>query len=272
MAIQLINDTQKNFVVVNKAVAMDKQLGLKERGLMLTLMSLPPKWNFSVRGLASILPDGVDSIRKSVNILESKKYISREQVRNAYGRYEDTIITIHPDPAHLPVAEKPCTEKPITVNPITDESSTEIPTEINNEQISNKEIKNKESINHSDSAYMQTVEQIKRQIDYEYIRIDRKNDIKLLNLIVNLIATTLLSKAPTIKIAGVDIESDVVKGKLCSLDMYMIEFVIDRVKEVEKTITNINGYILTCLFNSEEQEDLYYSKLASELCASQRDK
>ena len=70
MSITMINNTQKPFVVVNKAIAMDKDLNMRDRGMMLTLMSFPPEWNFSIKGLEKIVPDGRDAISSSLQRLE----------------------------------------------------------------------------------------------------------------------------------------------------------------------------------------------------------
>lgn len=64
----LKNNTQNNFVMVSKNITRDKNIGLTERGLLLTLMSLPDGWNLSIKGLAQILPDGKDKISKAMNI------------------------------------------------------------------------------------------------------------------------------------------------------------------------------------------------------------
>ena len=59
----------------------DENLGLTERGLLITLLSLPDGWNLSVAGLTHILPDGKDKVAKSLNILIKTGYVTREQGR-----------------------------------------------------------------------------------------------------------------------------------------------------------------------------------------------
>lgn len=50
------------FFVVGMDVAKDQRLNLTERGMLLTLLSLPPDWDFTVEGMTKILPDGRDRI------------------------------------------------------------------------------------------------------------------------------------------------------------------------------------------------------------------
>ena len=56
-------------------MAKDQKLSLTERGMLLTLLSLPPDWDFTVEGMSKILPDGRDLIRTAMNNL--KKYGER---------------------------------------------------------------------------------------------------------------------------------------------------------------------------------------------------
>lgn len=46
------SDAPGQFFVVGMDVAKDQRLGLTERGMLLTLLSLPPDWDFTVEGIA----------------------------------------------------------------------------------------------------------------------------------------------------------------------------------------------------------------------------
>lgn len=259
MSVELINNTQEAFTVVDKAITMDRSLSLRERGMMLTLLSLPPVWKFNAKGIAAILPDGKDAVNSSLNILESKNYIIREQTRNK-GAFSETKLILNPNP-NAPCRVIPSSENPLTVNPDTVKPMTENPTLINNKEIITKEIKNKESIIHSADEFTKMRESVRNQIEYEAVRIDRKNDIKLLDLIVELIVRILLDTSEEIKIGNVILPAEEVKRKFRELNMYNVEFVIDRVKETKTKITNQNAYLMSCLYRAEEQEDLYWDNL-----------
>lgn len=47
----LKNKTQGNYVNVYKGIVMDRSLNLKDRGMLLTLLSLPDNWDFTVAEL-----------------------------------------------------------------------------------------------------------------------------------------------------------------------------------------------------------------------------
>ena len=56
--------------MVSNGILKDKELPLKERGLLVTLLGLPDNWDFSINGLAAILPDGRDKIKTGLRKLE----------------------------------------------------------------------------------------------------------------------------------------------------------------------------------------------------------
>lgn len=78
----LKNKTQKNFTMISNNVLRDKELSMKDRGVFCTICSLPDGWDFSIAGLSSIVPDGVDAIRKSVIHLEKLGYMERTKTRS----------------------------------------------------------------------------------------------------------------------------------------------------------------------------------------------
>lgn len=80
---------QKGFTTVNNDFLRDTSLALAERGLLITMLSLPDGWNMSGRGLASILPDGRDKVFSTLKKLERKGYLKRELIREN-GLFVDT--------------------------------------------------------------------------------------------------------------------------------------------------------------------------------------
>ena len=87
----LKNKTQKNFTMISNNVLRDKDLSMKDRGVLCTICSLPDGWEFSITGLSSIVPDGVDAIRKSIFNLEKLGYMERTKTRGKGGKYISEI-------------------------------------------------------------------------------------------------------------------------------------------------------------------------------------
>ena len=79
----LKNKTQKNFTMISNNILRDKSLSMKDCGVLCTLCSLPDGWEFSIVGLSATVPDGVDSIRKSITNLEELGYMNRTKSRGS---------------------------------------------------------------------------------------------------------------------------------------------------------------------------------------------
>lgn len=52
----------------------NRNLSLKAVGLLSKMLSLPPDWDYSIRGLATLNTDGIDGIRTAMKELEDEGY------------------------------------------------------------------------------------------------------------------------------------------------------------------------------------------------------
>ena len=86
----------------------DTRLSLKAIGLFSIILSLPPEWDFSIAGLATITKDGIATVRAALNELEANGYLARKRVRREDGKLEHNEYTFY----EIPHAEKPAQEKP----------------------------------------------------------------------------------------------------------------------------------------------------------------
>lgn len=95
---KLIKRLSGDFTIISNKVFRNKKLGVTDRGTLCTLLSLPDNWNFSIRGLAAILPDGVTKIENSLNRLEyDHHYLKRVRVFEN-GRIIDWDYIISDEP------------------------------------------------------------------------------------------------------------------------------------------------------------------------------
>ena len=86
-----------NFTIINNTVLRDKRMGCTERGAYVTLVSMADDWNFSIRGLAAIMPDGVTKISAALKKLEKLGYLRRERIFEN-GKIKDWVYYIYDDP------------------------------------------------------------------------------------------------------------------------------------------------------------------------------
>ena len=102
----------KGFTIIPNGILRNQQLSLKGRGLLNTLLSLPPYWVFSEAGLVEIVPDGIGSVRSGLKELEKLGYVHRERIRNEKGQLKGTIWHIYEEP-YFPDPQNPSYEPPI---------------------------------------------------------------------------------------------------------------------------------------------------------------
>lgn len=87
----LKNKTQDNFTMISNNALKDKDLRMMDRGVLCTICSFPDNWNFSIKGLAAICPDGKEALTASVKRLEEEGYLIRTMTRNEKGNFSTEI-------------------------------------------------------------------------------------------------------------------------------------------------------------------------------------
>ena len=95
----------------------DERLSLRAKGLLSMLLGLPDDWEISIRGLSSIVRDGVASVQTGINELIDAGYIVRQRQHAEDGTFAGFEYIIHEKP---PYTDSPYTENPYTVTPYTE--------------------------------------------------------------------------------------------------------------------------------------------------------
>ena len=88
----------KNFTVMSNHHFKNKELSLKAKGLLSLMLSLPDDWNYSMKGLATLSKDGIDSVRTAMKELENQGYVTIDRDRNEAGCYQGTVYTVREVP------------------------------------------------------------------------------------------------------------------------------------------------------------------------------
>lgn len=252
----LKNKTQGNYVNVYKGIAMDQSLSLRDRGMMLTLLSLPDKWDFTTAGLRKILPDGKHAIKSSIDSLQEYGYLSKEQSRGEGGVFGENVIEVYETP-HSPFTGFPATDNPATVKPVADNRS-----QSNNKKVTNKGLINQSIYQGTKPDGIDAMEDytaiIKENIEYEYLLKDNPYKKDVIEEILNLIVETVSVKRRMVRIAGADYPYEVVKGKFLKLEMGHIQYVLDCMDKNATKVRNIKNYLLTALYNAPNTIGNYY--------------
>ncbi len=266
-----------NYTVMSNHCLQNPELSNKARGLLCTMLSLHPKWDFSVDGLAKICKDGRDGIKTQLDELEKHKYLRRGgRIRNELGHLKEAEFTVYEVPYdELPDTENPMQEFPSLVNPSLESPSLEHPAQGNpaqenpeqlNTYISNTNKSNTQSINSSSINYRQMLEErrrwtevLKEQLDYEILK--DFPGMELLDVVINTMVSVICSPSSTIKIKGSDIPKEIVKERLLNLDEFHIGYALDVYDKQKNKVGNTKAYLIPLLYEAPDEMDAYYSAL-----------
>ena len=95
---RLINDIDKNFTMIPNYILMQRDISLKAIGLYAKLLSFPNDWNFTEKGLMSLIKDGKDSLKSALQELEDLGLFYKFQSRKSNGTLGEIIFYISPVP------------------------------------------------------------------------------------------------------------------------------------------------------------------------------
>ena len=119
-------DKLADYTVIRNAIFKDCKLSAKAKGVACQLLSLPPTWDFSIKGICTLFSDGEASIRSALTELEEAGYLYRERER-VDGKLGKCIYVI--------TDSKNC-EKPNVENPHVENQAQYITKELNTKEYS----------------------------------------------------------------------------------------------------------------------------------------
>lgn len=98
-----------------------------------------------------------------------------------------------------------------------------------------------------------SMQDIKEKFDYDVLIYDYPNDIAMINSVFNILYNTINTDKPLLRVSQMDVPANEVKKRLNKLTHYEIAFVIQKYNEQTNRIHCVDSYILTQLFNAEDQ-------------------
>lgn len=120
--VRILRDRNKNYVTIHNAIAFDRRASLKARGLFFTLMTLPPSWDFSVRGLISILKESRNAVYSALDELIDLGYAVKRPLPRKKGQFNRIVLILREnveDDWPEILDDSTVSRKPHTVNPDT---------------------------------------------------------------------------------------------------------------------------------------------------------
>lgn len=286
--------TESGYTVIENECLQDLSLDIAERGLLVTMLSLPEGWEFSGIGLTSILPCGKSKVYSTLKKLEAAGYLRRTRITDEKGRIVDWRYDICGRPIFKKTEDEITKKEPLTdfrevdknanKNPLTDFQDLEnrdlenwkvAKDKLNNNKIINNNLINQSSINNNINnntyrcAEMDTIDRIdrkeikaklKKQLNYEKLIIEKEADKKQINSIINILADAISSRSQRIRIAGEIKPLEEVIQRFEQLTDKHIVYVLECLSKNADKPRNIRAYLLTSLFNAPSTIDCYYAR------------
>lgn len=276
----------KDFTTIHNTMIRDMNLGATERGVLLTMLSLPDNWDFSIKGLTSILPDGYTKISTSLKKLEKAGYLIRQRVYSD-GKICDWEYTFSDEPMDMEAVENDdsfCPQEADNQEMENLESENLIQgpqilenrraNKINKNQIKKNQVSmNQISINPSASDSRKNVENpndgsmdgyaeekqiytevVRENISYqeyrEWIEMFANGYMTVgeLDEIVEMIVRAICSRKPVERICGQDFPREVIQSAMLKVDRTCLENAIETMKQTDN-IRNYERYLISTLFN-----------------------
>lgn len=242
-----------DYTVMSNHHLKNRALSLKAKGLLSLILSLPDDWDYTLRGLAYISLESVDSVRKAVTELENEGYITRTRTRDEQGRLRGTEYIIREQPvSEEPISEKPVSEKPILENPTLDKPAQAKPTLENRTQLNiNIYNKNKssvyEEINQSNqSKEASELTEILQKCELEDFE---KKTAQMLED-----AVRVLYYKQSIKLSGAVLPQTEIRRLLRRVDRDTLIDAVEVLRYNEGTVQNPQGYLYSVILNAVNAE------------------
>lgn len=277
---------ETNYTVVENDFLRDLDLGLTERGLLVTMLSLPDNWDYSANGLANILPDGRKKTNNSLQRLERAGYLKRSRIYEN-GKVVDWLYEFCEQPIFkdknlflqkgevdknlfppFVQVEKEQVEK-VEVekgahNKNTQQENTKESSFLLNQSINQKT--QKETQNPTITLKKipdrlidnKLIEDIKEQIEYDFLHKERKMSEDDLNLVVNILADLYTTTEP-LKINKRTYAPDFVQQCAMRIESCHVEYVWECFENQHEKINNVRNYLLTAIFNAPATIGAYYT-------------
>ena len=88
-----------NYTTISNVFLRDKELSLKAKGLLATILSLPENWDFSIKGICATIKEGTTAVYSAIDELKERGYCNVVTNRNEKGMIVGNDYTFYEDPS-----------------------------------------------------------------------------------------------------------------------------------------------------------------------------
>ena len=105
------------YTTISNVFLRDKNLSLKAKGFLTVIMALPDDWDFSIKGICSVLKEGKTSVYSAVQELKENRYCKTTPSRDEKGLIIGLDYVFYEEPyKEEPNKEEPQQDYPHTEN------------------------------------------------------------------------------------------------------------------------------------------------------------
>ena len=113
---EMIIKKNNSYTAMSNYHLRDKTLSYKAKGLLSFMLSLPEKWNYSVKGLVAVSKENIKAISSTLKELEEHKYLLRIKKQSSTGRFIYKYYIYEIPYTQKGCMEEGCTEKEHQIN------------------------------------------------------------------------------------------------------------------------------------------------------------
>ena len=280
---------QGGYTVLPNQILRTREMSYKARYLLAQMLSMSEAWQYTVAGMAKVCGMGRDAVRTAMVELETLGYLARSQSR-ANGRFSHNVYIIREVPVEVeaaPAEAKPqalpkeddlampaASTAPSTVQesvsaPLAD-SPLPVSTLPENLPLRKNKGKKYQKKKYQDSLsspihpiypssrekfvgileWNSCLSKYKRQVEYDTLLFDHPEWKERLDELLELMTEASCCPAPTQRIGGCQVSTEVVRARYGKIDMFIIDYIFDKLSTTIQPIRNIRQYLRTVLFHA----------------------
>ena len=278
---------QGGYTVLPNQILRTREMSYKARYLLAQMLSMSEAWQYTVAGMAKVCGMGRDAVRTAMVELETLGYLARSQSR-ANGRFSHNVYIIREEPAegesapseaepqedNIPtsvVSAAPSNVQEAFSAPLAD-SPLPVSTLPENLPLRKNKGKKYQEKKYQDSLpshspihpiypssrekfvgifeWNSCLSKYKRQVEYDTLLFDHPEWKERLDELLELMTEASCCPAPTQRIGGCQVSTEVVRARYAKIDMFIMDYIFDKLSTTIQPIRNIRQYLRTVLFHA----------------------
>ena len=280
---------QGGYTVLPNQILRTREMSYKARYLLAQMLSMSEAWQYTVAGMAKVCGMGRDAVRTAMVELETLGYLARSQSR-ANGRFSHNVYIIREVPVEVEAAPAEAKPQALpkeddlampaaSAAPSTAQESVSAPLADSPLPVStlpeNLPLRKNKGKKYQEKKYQDSLpspiypiypssrekfvgilewnfclSKYKRQVEYDTLLFDHPEWKERLDELLELMTEASCCPAPTQRIGGCQVSTEVVRARYAKIDMFIIDYIFDKLSTTIQPIRNIRQYLRTVLFHA----------------------